>query len=54
MAYKSISELWSEEREQVRLRELKYARRAVKLKEVNELPTLSQRIVGRLLLIFGK
>lgn len=46
---RSENEVWSAEREVVAARLERIRRRREKLDEVNELPRLSQRLIGRVL-----
>ncbi len=50
MAYRSYEEQWAEERRQVAARKARAEKRKADLKAVNELPTVSQRVIGRALL----
>lgn len=54
MAYQSVEEQWAEERKQVAARHAALQRKREREAEIEELPTRSQRVIGRLLLALGR
>jgi len=52
--YRSTEEEWAEERKQVAARYAALKRRREREAEIATLPTMSQRVIGRLLLALGR